>query len=416
MPARQFANRLKLEASELSTRLGGGSVLQFPYMGTKQALAPIVADIAKSRPSGPFLDAFAGMCSVANHVQGERSVWTNDLQCFAVTAARSMLCDSFDEGAGLDRFDHAFREHFDRLSNRFRSALRHERLLLATRTHADFTARFLLLEERLDRRTTRQFDLFSTTYANTYFGLEQAIELDALIYSLDSAVRAKHVTTAVRRRFLFALGRTLLRISTTTGHFAQYQTPSDRNWKRYQRTRRMSVFESFRSDYIKAYEASPRTPESNRAFNLDAVSLLRSLQRVPVKPAVIYADPPYKQDQYSRYYHLLETLVLYDYPRVTGKARYRANRPASVFSSKSKSHRGIEALAALSSSLGADFILSYPEDGIAAIRHGELTHRLKRHFSRVDVVYEGILRHSTMGASKGSAKQPVIERIYVGRN
>jgi adenine-specific DNA-methyltransferase len=391
-------------------------VLQFPYMGTKQALAPTVAELAQLRPEGPFLDAFAGMCSVASHVQTDRPVWTNDLQCFAVTAAKSMLCDGFDEFIGFEPFDACFREHFQRLSNRFRKALREERLLLASRSVDEFNRRFHALENFLDRRSLRQFDLFSTIYANTYMGLEQAIEIDSLVYSLSRTKLDSSITGLVRRRFLFALGRTLLRISTTTGHFAQFQTPSERNWKRFQRTRRASVLDFFQPDFRAASEAPAQNPENNRAFNLDAISLLRSLRQAPSKPSIVYADPPYKQDQYSRYYHLLETLVLYDYPRTTGKAKYRGRRPVSVFSSKARSRRGIEALAALTSSIGADFILSYPEDGIADVKRDEMSHLLANRFRKVEVAHESILCHSTMGASKGSAKQPVIERIYLGRN
>ncbi|MBO9698160.1 MAG: DNA adenine methylase [Sphingopyxis sp.] len=391
-------------------------MLQFPYMGTKQALAPIVADAARRADAGPFLDVFAGMCSVANAVQTDRCVWTNDLQCFAVTAAKSMLCDPVAAAALFDDFETAAREHYMGLCSRFRLALRHERLALASSDFDQFASRNALANNSIDRRSNRAFDLFSTTYANTYIGIEQAIEIDSLIFALNCVCGSPIQGSAVRRKFLFALGRTLLRVSTTTGHFAQYQTPSERNWKRFQRTRRLSVMELFRSDYTKAFSSAGPAQENNQAFNMDAISLLRSLRRVPTRPAVVYADPPYKQDQYSRYYHLLETLVLYDYPRVTGKAKYRVSRSPSVFSSKSKSKRGIEALSSLTSSLGADFILSYPEDGIADIPKDEMLMIMSSNFASVELVHEGILRHSTMGASKGTAKQPVIERIYLGRN
>lgn len=390
-------------------------MLRFPYMGTKHALAPIVADLARSRPTGPFLDAFAGMCSVANHVKPDRSVWTNDLQCFAANAAKAMLCDHLEDEGDLAKFEDHFRTHFDRLSNRVRPSLRQERLLLSARSFADFTTRLRLLEGYLDRRSTRQFDLFVATYANTYIGVEQAIEIDALMYSLAKAKNDHVISEAARRRFIFALGRTLLRASTTTGHFAQFQTPSERNWKRFQRTRRLSILDLFRSDYRDAAAVKVRRSEGNQAFNLDAVALLRALRRTQLRPSIVYADPPYKQDQYSRYYHLLETLVLYDYPKVTGKARYREKRATSIFSSKLRSHSGIEGLAALTHAIGADFILSYPEDGIADIGRDDMVKLLAVHFPKVDIVHEGLLSHSTMGASKGAATQPVIERIYLGR-
>ena len=227
-------------------------MLQFPYMGTKKALAPIVAEAARSRPMGSFLDVFSGMCSVANQVQMERSVWTNDLPGFAVNAAKSMLCDPVTAAVKFKTFDPYYREHFDRLSARFRDPLRQERLLLASRCYSDFCSRFATIDALLDRRSARQFDLFSTTYANTYIGVEQAIELDSLIYALHRTFGSGEEAAIVKRKFLFGLGRTLLRASTTTGHFAQFQTPSETNWNRFRRNRQMSIIDSFKIDFSKS--------------------------------------------------------------------------------------------------------------------------------------------------------------------
>jgi adenine-specific DNA-methyltransferase len=52
----------------------------------------------------------------------------------------------------------------------------------------------------------------------------------------------------------------------------------------------------------------------------------------------VYLDPPYTRDEYSRYYHVLETIVLYESGPVSGKGRLPqrglANRFASTFNSR----------------------------------------------------------------------------------
>jgi adenine-specific DNA-methyltransferase len=54
----------------------------------------------------------------------------------------------------------------------------------------------------------------------------------------------------------------------------------------------------------------------------------------------VYADPPYCFVHYSRFYHALETLVLYDYPEIQKKnnvivkGRYREDRHQSPFALK----------------------------------------------------------------------------------
>ena len=41
---------------------------------------------------------------------------------------------------------------------------------------------------------------------------------------------------------------------------------------------------------------------------------------------VLYLDPPYNDREYSAYYHLPETLVLWDSPEIHGKSGIRTNR------------------------------------------------------------------------------------------
>jgi adenine-specific DNA-methyltransferase len=57
-------------------------------------------------------------------------------------------------------------------------------------------------------------------------------------------------------------------------------------------------------------------------------------------PVCVYLDPPYTRDEYSRYYHVLETLVRYKYPVVSGKAsipkRSEGGRFASPFFTRNK--------------------------------------------------------------------------------
>ena len=47
---------------------------------------------------------------------------------------------------------------------------------------------------------------------------------------------------------------------------------------------------------------------------------------------VIYLDAPYKREEYSRYYHVLETLVRYNYPSCTGSGL--TPKPAERFKSE----------------------------------------------------------------------------------
>lgn len=83
--------------------------------------------------------------------------------------------------------------------------------------------------------------------------------------------------------------------------------------------RRRSVWEEFLGALARlAAFGSQVWRAGNRAFQADALSLLRDRERL-ADVRLVYADPPYTSDQYSRYYHIYETLILYDYPAARGR-------------------------------------------------------------------------------------------------
>lgn len=93
-----------------------------------------------------------------------------------------------------------------------------------------------------------------------------------------------------------------------------------------------------------------------------AVSTLDVFQ-IESKPTdVVYFDPPYTKRQYASYYHILETIVKGDRPRVEGVAGLRPwKNNASVFCYKTKA---LKALVQLIVSQKAERIMvSYSSDG-----------------------------------------------------
>ena len=135
-----------------------------------------------------------------------------------------------------------------------------------------------------------------------------------------------------------------------------------------------------------------------------------------VKPSVVYADPPYTADHYSRYYHVLETLILYDFPEVVGKGLYRPDRHVSEFSVKSKVRSSFERLVNAVAQLDADVVISYPDRGLFEGASEIIPEILLNNYRYVSVPLKIDHVHSTMGASKGVQKAPVSEYVFVGRS
>ena len=87
---------------------------------------------------------------------------------------------------------------------------------------------------------------------------------------------------------------------------------------------------------------------------------------------VFYLDPPYTTDHYSRFYHVLETLVKYDYPSLERKkyhgemrimnGRYRNDRFQSNYCIPSKGYGEFERIIKMINKTGAAIVMSYSED------------------------------------------------------
>jgi adenine-specific DNA-methyltransferase len=150
---------------------------------------------------------------------------------------------------------------------------------------------------------------------------------------------------------------------------------------------------------------------------MDATALLRGhVDSFSRQRLVIYADPPYSRAQYSRYYHLLETLILYDYPRCESKGRYRQDRIQTDFSLKSKVAAAMTEFADAAANTGAGLYLSYPRNGLLSSTGIDVRDILRVHYKRVSVAARRPLQHSTMGAAPGMASHRVWEDVFYASN
>ena len=404
--------------------------LSIGYMGTKKQIAPRVAEVAALAPAGPFLDLFSGMCAVATVAAPKRQVWCNDVQEFAACVATAFFTSQkspLPPNIAIELVGEAFEQNKRELTSRFERELYLERaswlggesqIIAITEEYLPNCARseeFDRERELLNRNPfTFPYRLFSITFAGGYFSLQQCIEIDSLRYAADSLMQYGTISTEHHRWLILALCQALYKVSNSTGHFAQFLKVKERNVTRFVKQRNRSVWHEWKNA-LGTIEAvgTEEWRRYNYAIRSDAISLLKNLSTWKTKPAVIYADPPYTQDHYSRYYHVYETLILYDYPKATGVGRYRSDRFISSFSLRTKVSIEIDRLIEGCARLGAELILSYPENGLLKDTRQSILSSLKRYFPQRDS-YEFSHQHSSLGGSKGYEKRPVTEIIFRG--
>lgn len=92
----------------------------------------------------------------------------------------------------------------------------------------------------------------------------------------------------------------------------------------------------------------PRHAGKNRVFQANFEELLN--KDIFSDVGLVYADPPYTDMQYSRYYHLLNVAARYDYPDLTRsrngytKGLYTEGRYQSKLSQRSSAGESLERL------------------------------------------------------------------------
>ncbi len=402
------------------------------YMGTKGELAYPVAEIVATLPPGPCLDLFAGICTVATAIAPSgRTVWCNDIQSYATLVAKALLTSQEMPPSIQDTEDLLapfFEQNQNALQDRFSDALNAEIQAL----EGKYTGYKAVVEEwhfignsiplaheasklRVDPRAF-PYRLCTLTFSHGYFGLKQSLDIDSIRYSIDKALQGGYISEERARWYLLALLQTTSRIVSSPGHYAQFlKVKDEKTFKRIRAARIRDVWTIFLLEINRLAPVGMRSwREKSLVFQQNANELLIALAKAGPTPAIVFADPPYTTDHYSRYYHVLETLVLYDYPEAKGVGRYRPDRFSSPFSLVSTIKDAFRSLVDLTANLGAVLVLTYPTNGLLYKVGGNPVKEMKRRFSTVSVATI-TSEHSTMGASTGGATTPVSEQIIVGQ-
>ncbi len=250
-------------------------------------------------------------------------------------------------------------------------------------------------------------------YANVYFGVMQCVEID----SLRAAIDAVAPTPGATRDFLLAALLIAVCACGNGPHFAQ---PLKLNSERALRTalerRARSVAWEF-DLALKRLASRPAPAHPPLGFSGED-------WRVPLKQFAasyagggggVYVDPPYSKLQYSRYYHVLNVLLAYDYPLVYGSGRYPPveSRFSSRFEYQSASaRREFQAIADMVADHDLTLVVSYADRGFVSI--SDLTEIMARRFGRVDA-FAAKLRHHSQGRVLNKGPE-VMERVFVGRS
>lgn len=396
------------------------------YMGTKRLLAPQVrALMLRLAPKARVADLFSGLGAVAACLSPDLPVLANDTMEFAACVARARLLEEEPVQSAertLSMLTDSYIRQRQWLCEAFAEGLRKEAEILAggdakaltshmrTAPHVGNSSELsAIATESAVAPDHARFCMASLYFASSYFSAVQAADIDAVRY----AIEVTCFPPGVRDRLLACWLAACSRMINSPGHTAQYLQPHDaatlRRVTRQWRRPFWATFHQIACDWRRVGTRSWRL--KNVVTQRDALALVQdhgAMQNV----GAIYADPPYTKDQYSRFYHVYETLYLYDFPASTGLGRYRGGRYSSPFCLASQADEAFSRLFAAIAKGRVPFVLSYPDAGLLHRLGSDLYAKLRAAFPVIEVLSFSH-SHSTMGASRGPARKAAMENLYV---
>lgn len=386
------------------------------YQGSKNNLSSFIQKNIEPyiQDGKAIFDIFSGSAAVSNIFRDNYQVYANDAESYASIIADAVLnqADIASATKLINSLDIEYTTAINKLAKPIINFVKKEQLALDKENYeqlvtlydlyptvwnnqySDITKSKLTVD---NIKQTHDFYLFTTYYATNYYGIRQALDIDCLIKVIN--LHFSQYKNALLSCLFYAMKETVF---SKDGHMAQ-PLSLKKNQLRLFIQRKKNVYELFIKKF-KEYITLPLSKFSgkNMVFNSNFEDLLD--QKIFSNVGLVYADPPYTDMQYSRYYHLLNVAAKYEYPELTTtkngytKGLYTEGRYQSKLSQRSSAKQSLENLISFCAHSNTNLAISYayPQDreNQATDRYtisiDELIKIAKKHYTnaRVNVVMQ----------------------------
>lgn len=425
------------------------------YLGNKTRLLEEIAAAVASvvAPERPVADLFSGTAVVGRRLTRRNSVVAVDIQAYSEVLGRAMLqgrtgdLNDFDLVAFLARAEDAAQK----LTMAFAPLIRYEDSALAALRDGDAKPISGIIEggsplslfvggndlpDKVAALITRgdpgSIDpTASITFGGVYFSYVQAVRLDALYY-------AASFEPAPRQDVLIAvlLGVASEIVNTVGKQFAQPIRLLDKQgaqkpllMQRTLRDRSTDVFGKF----IKLLGGWQLALAPDGPVNRVVRATVDEFLAADFEWDAAYADPPYTIDHYSRFYHVLETLVRRDRPVLSSMRKggvptimrglYREDRYQSDFCVPSRAPRAFQRLFSGVAKRGVPLVLSYSGHVDSTVQRSrtlaveDLAVLARQSFRSVEITEPSFEGHRKLNSSKSNAlTERGSERLIICRS
>ncbi len=279
--------------------------------------------------SNRVVDPFCGAGSIVYFVaqNSDKQIIAGDLQKYAVVLANAVI------GRNQKVSTEALEEKWLNIAERKvqKSALFSKAVKLETR-HSKNVVSWVKNSRRLCKIKSTIGPVWAA-YGGYYFSPKQALMLDYLINNLPKHSESRNLCLAAA---IIAASR----CAASPGHTAQPFQPT--------KTASKFIKVAWEMDVIKLCKNALKeiAPLHAKIKGKAIVSTAKRLVSNLEKGDLVLIDPPYSGVQYSRFYHVLETIARGRCGPVSGAGRYPSlsERPQSAFSNASQSLKALEEL------------------------------------------------------------------------
>lgn len=330
------------------------------YMGSKRELIEYLTSAINEIYEGERIcDLFAGTSILSGALGHESVMHSNDIQEYSAVLAKTYLGNyEWSKYDGLvDKLVQKAQGHVELVNSIY------PELEFSYNTKLSLNE-FNATEQQQQELIYFDFEdiehhLFIKNYSGTYWSFEQCLWIDAIRIAAE-----EYSKTPVYYPILSSLMFAMAYNAQSTGHYAQYRDAYNvASMNDIIIYRNKEILPYFKKKLIELMEWTGRNALNHTVTTLDYMDCL---EIIPTG-TLVYADPPYAFVHYSRFYHALETLVKYDYPKVSHKGRYRSDRHQSPFCKRTMVSNAFSEMFNKIQKKRAKLILSYSNTGMITL-------------------------------------------------
>lgn len=226
-------------------------------------------------------------------------------------------------------------------------------------------------------------------FTRKYFTVENGKKIDAIRTKIEEWKKEKIINENEYFVLLASLIESVPFYANISGVYAAFLKHYDTRALKQLEIKQMAFYKGNKKHYV---------------YNKNSMELIDGLD-----VDILYLDPPYNERQYAPNYHLLETIALYDSPKIkgiTGMRDYKNQK--SEFCNKDTAIKALEKIA--KTAKYKYLILSYNSEGIMAEK--DILSVLKK-YGEVKLQNIDYLRFKSNSNGDSKHKKVIQEQIYI---